>query len=359
MNILKNRVLITGAGGFIGGRFAEACYLSNNYEPIAGIRSWKGVANISRYPIPFTVVDIMDKQSIKTAFSEYTFDTIVHCAFGTNESITLGTRNLLDVALKHKNNLRRIIYLSSSEVYGSLEGNIHESAPIGNTGTEYGDLKAEAEKICQEYINKDLPIVIVRPSIVYGPYSDLWITRMVDRIKAGSLMNIKELTQGNCNLVYIDDLVNQIFSIIEKNGIDGEIFNANGNEIITWREYFELLSGLLNLYPQDNDSPQSYFASLKSFGMDKFKQFARWNLNHFNDLIMKYYNTSPLIKNIIKRAEVGMKSTPSADEIKLFQRNATYSMEKAISVLKLNPISIEKGLENGVMWMRHAYYKKY
>jgi len=84
------------------------------------------------------------------------------------------TRVCLDFA-KTQNNLKQFIFLSSSEVYGIEASSNREEDPfvIGNDSLRwsYATSKAVGESYCQAYSHKhSLPIVVIRPYNVYGPY---------------------------------------------------------------------------------------------------------------------------------------------------------------------------------------------
>ena len=80
-----------------------------------------------------------------------------------------GTTNLLN-AVKDTN-LKRFINISSSEVYGLSETQFIETQKLEPV-SPYGITKAAAESICNFYYKTyNLPVVNIRPIMVYGPKS--------------------------------------------------------------------------------------------------------------------------------------------------------------------------------------------
>jgi uncharacterized protein YbjT (DUF2867 family) len=61
---MSERVLITGAGGFIGGRIAEVLHCSGLMTVRAGIRRWSSAARIARFEMEIVLADVMDPASI-------------------------------------------------------------------------------------------------------------------------------------------------------------------------------------------------------------------------------------------------------------------------------------------------------
>src|SRR6185369_4256835 len=77
-----------------------------------------------------------------------------------------GTRNLLKSALAAK--VRKVIYVSSSAIFGAPEKNpVNEDTPP-NPGEAYGRAKLEAEGLCAEFIRQGLDVSIIRPRTIMG-----------------------------------------------------------------------------------------------------------------------------------------------------------------------------------------------
>ena len=64
--------------------------------------------------------------------------------------------------------------------YGGLKGDIFEDS-ITKPQTPYGQSKLKSENICHEYIKLGQNVTILRPAIVYGPDSELWVNRICKR----------------------------------------------------------------------------------------------------------------------------------------------------------------------------------
>lgn len=246
-------ILITGATGFIGGRITERLFLEHGIRARCLVRTYGHVARIARFPVELVRGDVLDAASLEAAVAGC--DVVVHCAYGntgddaTNVRInTEGTDQLADRAVRC--GVRRFIHLSTVEVYGDERPPVaDENTPLSASRESYGRSKQRAEQICLEYSRRrGLPAVILRPTVVYGPYAPFWTVGIVDRLRNGGIV-LSESSEGTCNPLYADDLVDAILLATEQEGAVGEVFNISSGERCTWNEYFRRLNDLLGQPP--------------------------------------------------------------------------------------------------------------
>ncbi len=342
------RILVTGAGGFIGGWLVETLCLNGFANVRCGVRRWATAARIARFPAEIVLCDLTNVDHVKAAMKG--IDVVVHCAYGSRESTVRGTENLLEVAMQAR--VKRFVHLSTIDVYGGIEGEVDERAPLLLTGSPYGDSKIEAENFCWTYAGKGLPLVILRPTIVYGPYCKLWISKFAERLASGKWGIFKEVGDGTCNLVYVQDLVQAVLRSIENDKAVGEAFNINGGDLLTWNEYFSRLNAALHLPPLREIQPGS--AHLRSGLMTPVKSFARYLVNNFGDTVTAVYRTSDLARRIMKRTEDNMKASPGPQELRMFGLKVHYSITKAQSLLGYRPKhDVTTGLDLSTQWLNH------
>ncbi len=342
------RILVTGAGGFIGGWIVEALYLDGFKYVRAGIRRWSSAARIGRFPVEIVLCDIMNPKQIDDAMQGV--DVVIHCAMGSSDVIRKGTENMLDGALKH--HVKRFIHFSTVDVYGTVEGPIDEKHPLVHSGKAYGEAKIEAENLCWSFYKRGVPVVVLRPSIVYGPYAKLWIGKFAERLQSGRWGLFKGVGEGTCNLVYIRDLVNATYRALESNNAVGQAFNVNGADLITWNEYFSRLNDALGL-PQLREIGQRK-STVRSVLMKPTKVAAHFVLDKFGGVITMMYQRYDFLRTIAKRIEKSMKTTPSGDELGMYGRKPSYRIEKARTLLGYEPaFRVDQGIEMSVRWLRH------
>ncbi len=342
----KETILITGAGGFIGGWIAETLSLNKLANVRAGIRSWSGAARLARFPMEIVICDILDKERINQAMKGVT--SVIHCAVGARDVIVDGTGNMLEAALNHR--VRRFIHISTCEVYGHVSGQINEMSPYQYTGNSYGDAKIDAEKLCWNYKEKGLPITILRPPIVYGPFSGDWTMRLARKLQSGNWGTFKEYGDGICNLIYIGDLVSGILLAVNQESAVGEAFNLNGQEIITWNNYFTRFNAALKL--PDLVTMNSTGARFRTTLMKPMISGAKFALAHMRAPLREISQRFRLARLAMQSAESKLTTSPRASDIELFSRKAIYQTTKAQELLGYkSSIDLDKGLTLSILWL--------
>jgi nucleoside-diphosphate-sugar epimerase len=342
----KAKYLITGANGFIGGWLAETLFLSGAIGVKAGIRNWSSAARLGRFPVDILLCNILDKAEIANAI--HNVDIVIHCASGTEEGIVQGTQNMLDAG--YRAGIKRFIYLSSAEVYGNQTGKIDESFPYSESASPYGKAKIEAEKSCWSFCQKGLPLSIIRPSIVYGPFSKDWTVRIAERLQSGDWRVFDGIGDGICNLIYVSDLVSGILQAAHQDSAAGEAFNMVGPDRVTWNEYFQKFNASLGR-PEINSIPQGR-ARLRAELMVPFRSSAKLVKAHLERPLKKLAQKYRPAKALMKSAEIKLKLAASPSEFSLYSRNATYVSAKAKSLLGFQPkYDIDAGLKLTVAWL--------
>lgn len=342
----KARYLITGANGFIGGWLVETLFLQGAVDVKAGIRNWSSAARLGRFPVNIVLCNILDRAQIADTIHDV--DIIIHCASGTEEGIVQGTQNMLDAA--HRSGIKRFVYLSSAEIYGDQSETVDESFPYLESGSPYGRAKIEAEKACWSFGQKGLPLTIIRPSIVYGPFSKDWTVRLAERLQSGDWGVFQGIGDGICNLIYVSDLVSGILLAAHENAATGEAFNMVGPDLITWNQYFQKFNAAIGR-PEINWIPQRK-ARLRAGLIAPFRSPAKLAKAHFEIPLKKLAQKYRPAKALMKSVEMKLKLGARPSEFSLYSRNATYISTKAKTLLGFQPkFDIDAGLKLTVAWL--------
>jgi nucleoside-diphosphate-sugar epimerase len=180
------KVFLTGASGFIGSHIAELL-IKNKFYVKALVQynmnnssGWLSNINFkeNRRKIKIISGDILDEDFINREIKNC--DYVIHLAAlisipysyvsprsYINTNVT-GTLNLLEAS--RKNNIKRFIHTSTSEVYGSAQYTpIDEKHPL-NAQSPYAASKIAADQLVLSYCRSfNFPAIIIRPFNTFGP----------------------------------------------------------------------------------------------------------------------------------------------------------------------------------------------
>jgi nucleoside-diphosphate-sugar epimerase len=343
----KPVVLITGAGGFIGGWVAEALHLAG-WDVRAGISRWTSAARIARFPLQIVPCNVMEKDSLDVALKGV--EVVVHCARGPEEDDAVtkaGTRLLIERAKLA--GVAKLIFTSSVAVYGEATGLIGEDTPAVGPVSIYGQSKRSAEALCEELATDDFPIVGIRPTLVYGPFSQQWSQPFIARFASGRWAALGARGEGLCNLVYVGDLVRMIRHMIETDTGRFALFNGNGPEVPTWNSYLERFNAALGFPPL---APPDRSLGLKVAVRRPVRKLGKYLLAHHRGLLVAAAARSAGLKSAMKKAEEDLRLRPNDDEMARFATDVTYSMERAALAGFVPSTSVDDGIAMTAEWAR-------
>ena len=238
------KVLITGASGFIGTRMCERLHLHYRTPFRAAVRNFANAARIARLGAEMAPVNLLTPHTIAAALEDC--DAVVHLAHGDDADAPKATRNLIEACRNAR--IKRFVHVSSMSVHGPSPGPecaVEESATIRRYGESYCDSKAEEERLVQSAISQDgFPAVVLRPTVVYGPYS-AFVLQVVSAARQGHVSLIDNGV-GICNAVYVDDVCNAIYAALTNDRALGHTMFINGDDVITWEQFTMTFARLVN-----------------------------------------------------------------------------------------------------------------
>lgn len=255
----NDRILITGASGFIGSRLVQ-CLLDLGFRnvscftrPSSNAARMESLTGLRDNGVGVDIIkgNLLSPEDCAAATKDVA--VIFHLAAGRGEksypdafiNSVVTTRNLLEAALSHKC-LKRFVNISSFSVYSNQQKPqgrlLDETCPVeahpALRGEAYCFAKAEQDEIVTEYGKKfGMPYVILRPGQVYGPGNE-GITGRVGLGTFGLFLHL-----GGSNTIpftYVDNCVEAIALAGLKKGIDGEIFNVVDDDLPSSRKFLRM-----------------------------------------------------------------------------------------------------------------------
>lgn len=287
-----NKILITGAAGFIGHALSKYFLNTSNYE-IVGIDTLNDYYSVElkkariatlteKSDFTFYQMDIADYHSLDQLFNKYQFDYVVNLAAQAGvrysienpkvytESNLIGFSNILEACRHHK--IKHLIFASSSSVYGRNEKvPFSEEDRVDLPVSYYAATKKANEVMAASYSHLyNLPVSGLRFFTVYGPWGrpDMAPWLFTDAI----LHNrpIKVFNNGDMlrDFTYIDDIVEGIVRLIDtppSKDLPYEIYNIGNNRPEKLADFISAIEKACGIeaqkvnYPmQDGDVPVTY-----------------------------------------------------------------------------------------------------
>ena len=203
----EQRALITGGSGYFGSLLRDRLRERGQIVRVFDLSD----ADDRPSDVEFVQGDIRDTARVAQALPQC--DTVYHCVAQVPlakdkelfHSVNVhGTENLLRAA--HEANVHKVIYVSSSAVFGAPKSNpVSEETPP-TPGEAYGRAKLAGENLCREFAQRGLDVTVIRPRTIMG-HGRLGIFQILfEWIREG--YNVPVLGRGDnvYQFVHADDL---------------------------------------------------------------------------------------------------------------------------------------------------------
>ncbi len=262
--VAGKKILVTGAGGFIGSHLVETLLLRKaNVTAMVRYNSASSIGNLKFLPGPLRASlkvlpgNIEDSDFVYRAVEGQ--DIVLHLAaliaipysyvaprsyVRTNVE---GTLNVLEAA--RRLGTGRVVHTSTSEVYGTaLRAPIDEHHPLQGQ-SPYSASKIAADSLAESYFRAfDNPVVIVRPFNTFGPRQSAraFIPTIIsqalerDEIHLGSLTPQRDMT-------FAADTVEGFILAATKPGIEGETINLGTGETYSIGDFVQRILQLMKV----------------------------------------------------------------------------------------------------------------
>jgi predicted dehydrogenase/nucleoside-diphosphate-sugar epimerase len=377
----RKRVLVTGAGGFLGGRTVELLRDRYGWDAVPLVREPKSAARLARWPYEILLGDVTSPEDMDRAMKG--FDAVVHCAVGTHwkpeesRRVTVdGTRIAAEAALKA--GVKRFIHISSLFVH-KRDGvdRIDERVVLEpGAANDYGLAKLAAEQALAAVASRGLSTIILRPTRIYGPYSRTFTVRPLQALSEGRLA-IRGRADIPGNMVYVDNVVTAIQQALNApDSAKGSAYLITDLEQLTlldFYDYFARPHGLkLVLVPEPLDEAAAVskgFVSRLAGGVlgiaksSEFRGIVRrvldtdpigtlprrlWDRSpRMQEKMLRAFGSDPAV--VYRRAAAG-----GADLLEYYGESALVLSAKAQTELGYVPLAQSEAMARTLVWARYA-----
>ena len=278
------KVLVTGGLGLIGHNVVQRLQKRGDEVIIIDTRTTYGIIPYDEIDYlmeermkkiaPDTViynVSIEDAHKLDSIFKQHQPDVVIHMASFPRQKVVNanpawgakvmmeGLINVLESAKNHR--VERVVYISSSMVYGDFEDQVLEDDTCNPIG-QYGIMKLAGENIVKDYHRRTgMEYVILRPSAVYGPLDveDRVVAKFMLTAMRGGVLRVNGATE-TLDFTYVDDAADGVVSAATRIMSKNNTYNITKSHSVSLLEAAEMIvklvgKGTIEVKDKDADFP--------------------------------------------------------------------------------------------------------
>lgn len=279
------KILVTGGLGLIGHNVVKRLQEQGHIVSVIDNRTTYGVIpqaeldylmverlkKIQLSPSHLYTRDICDRESINDIFEIERPDIVIHMASFPRQKVVNvdpawgarvmmeGLINVLENAKKH--HVNRVVYISSSMVYGDFKDNVTEDAVCRPQG-QYGIMKLAGEELVKDYTRRDcFDHIIIRPSAVYGPLDveDRVVSKFMLTAMRGGVLGVNGANE-TLDFTYVDDAADGIVAAATRFVGECRTFNITRSHSVSLLQAAGMIieivgKGSIELRNRDADFP--------------------------------------------------------------------------------------------------------
>jgi nucleoside-diphosphate-sugar epimerase len=255
------RVLVTGGAGFIGSNLVDALVERGDDVRVLDNFSTGNRANLERSEAEIVEGELRSYERVHAAMRG--IEVVYHLgALGsvprsvqdplTSSAVNVeGTLNVLLAA--RDEGVRRVIFSSSTSVYGSSRDLPTSESTPPDPISPYGVAKLAAERYCVSFARVyPFETVVLRYFNVFGPRQDprsqyaAVVPLFITAIAAGEPVTIFDDGDQSRDFTYVDNVVAANLQAAAADGVSGRIFNVSAGQPATVNELADTIGRLLN-----------------------------------------------------------------------------------------------------------------
>lgn len=241
------QVAIVGGSGFMGYDLARTLHESPDFEPTVFSTSAKSLVNLARHDIP---VELVRYQDLRHMVLEKNVAFLVNYAhpFGNREALSIASQLeiLSDFMINNleRNPALRAMHISSMSVYEPFAATeeFDESTPIRAPRSDrYARSKCAFEAKLDAHCELRDRLLILRPTVVYGPFCRPWTDALLGAFEAGDI-DFHDLG-GRIQPLHVGDVSH--FIIDRFNDFAPGTFNLAGPDTLPWHDFINFFGNVV------------------------------------------------------------------------------------------------------------------
>ena len=296
------KILVTGGLGLIGHNVVKRLQDQSHTVSIIDNRTTYGMIpqseldyligerlkKIKQSPLHMYTQNICDRETINDIFEIEQPDVVIHMASFPRQKVVNanpawgarvmmeGLINILESAKKHK--IKRVVYISSSMVYGDFVDDVTEDAVCRPQG-QYGIMKLAGEDLVKDYTRRGcFDHAIIRPSAVYGPLDveDRVVSKFMLTAMRGQVLRVNGANE-TLDFTYVDDAADGVVAAALVPAAANQTFNITKSHSVSLLQAARMIieivgKGSIELRDKDADFP-----SRGALNIDCAKQVLGYN----------------------------------------------------------------------------------
>jgi len=278
-------ILVTGGLGLIGHNVVKRLQAQSHAVSVVDNRTTYGMIPQSELdyliserlkklklsPSHLYNQDICDRESLDDIFEIEQPNVVIHMASFPRQKVVNanpawgarvmmeGLINVLESAKKH--HVKRVVYISSSMVYGDFTDDVTEDAVCRPQG-QYGIMKLAGEDLVKDYTRRGcFDHTIIRPSAVYGPLDveDRVVSKFMLTAMRGGVLRVNGANE-TLDFTYVDDAADGIVAAALVPAAANQTFNITKSHSVSLSQAAEMIvkivaNGTIELRDKDADFP--------------------------------------------------------------------------------------------------------
>ncbi len=166
----------------------------------------------------------------------------------------IGTMNVLIAS--GLADVRRVMYWSTSEVYGTGSGKMDETFPL-NPQSTYAVSKMAGDRLALTlFKEKNIPVIILRQFNVYGPREthEYVIPEIISQLSKGDTLMLGNI-KAKRDFLYVEDEARMVVELMEK-GVPGEVYNLGSEETYSIEYIASVIADVMRREPKIKIDPR-------------------------------------------------------------------------------------------------------